>query len=256
MSTIATTSDTSTRSTLALKRSDVVDLLSMAECIDAVEAAFEAHARGCARGPEVVSLYVDGGGFHMKAVGLVLSRPYFAAKTNGNFFHNDRLQLPRIKGTIVLCDASNGSPLALLDSIEITTLRTAAATAVAARRFALPDASSLAIIGCGIQGHATWRAIVECFPIDRVYLCDPNREAVNSLFELAERTGATPEITPEPGSAVRAAQICVTCTPATEPIVRRKDVHPGVFLAAVGADSEIKQELDLQIAMSSEPGYR
>ncbi len=243
--------ESDTRTTLILTRSDVAELLTMRECIEAVESAFRAHAEGRAVGPEVASVHVDGGGFHIKAAGLTLSRPYFAAKTNGNFFHNDRLQLPRIQGTVVLCDASNGIPLAVLDSIEITVLRTAAATAVACRHLAGRDSSVLAIIGCGLQGHATFRAVVECLPIQQVFLFDPNPVAVQSLMDVVRSSGLRAHAAAGVSDAMREAHLCVTATPSTVPIVGLPDLHPGLFIAAVGADSDTKQELDPAIVRGS-----
>lgn len=239
------------RSTLVLTRGDVADLLTMSECIEAVESAFREHAAGRAMGPAVASVHVEGGGFHVKAAGLELNRAYFAAKTNGNFFDNDARGLPRIQGVVTLFDASDGRPLAVLDSIEITVLRTAAATAVAARHLAVRDAKSLAIVGCGVQGRATWRAIVECFPIERALLVDPNPEAARSLAEMVRSAGAEPRVCGTVSEAIAGADICVTATPATAPIVERSDLHPGLFIAAVGADSEAKQELDAEVLYAS-----
>ena len=88
--------------TLVLSRTDVLDLLSLRECIDAVERAFRLHADGRTLGPGVLSVHAAGGGFHIKAAGLVGERSYFAAKTNGNFSDNPRRWgLPTIQGTIV-----------------------------------------------------------------------------------------------------------------------------------------------------------
>ena len=74
--------------TLILSRSDVLDLLSLPECIEAVERAFYLHAEGRTLGPGVLSVPAVGGGFHIKAAGLGGERSYFAAKTNANFSEN------------------------------------------------------------------------------------------------------------------------------------------------------------------------
>ena len=122
---------------LLLTRRDVAALLDLDACIGAVEAAFRLQGEGRAPRPGVLGYPAGGGGFHVKTAALTLSRAYFTAKINGNYAGNPkRLGLPAIQGVVVLCDAENGSPLAIMDSIEITILRTAAATAVAARRAA------------------------------------------------------------------------------------------------------------------------
>jgi ornithine cyclodeaminase/alanine dehydrogenase-like protein (mu-crystallin family) len=127
------------RATLLLTRADVRALLDLDACIDAVEAAFRAHADGASLSLGVLGTHVPGGGFHVKTAGLMSSarspsgRAYYAAKVNANFPANPAQRgLPTIQGVIALHDAEDGRLLALLDSMEITTLRTAAATAVAA----------------------------------------------------------------------------------------------------------------------------
>ncbi|HET7038897.1 MAG TPA: hypothetical protein VFH97_03360, partial [Gemmatimonadales bacterium] len=137
-------------STLVLTRRDVARLLSLDDCIVAVEDAFRLAGQGLAPRPGILALPVRDGGFHVKAARLERPRPYVAVKANANFPHNRaRHGLPTVQGVIVLCDADCGRPLALLDSIEITALRTGAATAVAAKYLARPDAGTATICGCG-----------------------------------------------------------------------------------------------------------
>ena len=117
-----------------LSRRDVVELLPIQDCIAAVENAFRLHADRRTLGPGVLGVSAPGGGFHIKAAGLVGERSYFAAKTNANFPDNpQRCGLPTIQGTVVLADALTGVPLAMMDSGSVTALRTGAATAVATK---------------------------------------------------------------------------------------------------------------------------
>src|SRR6266849_2036800 len=119
--------------TLLIKRTDVAELLDLKDCIVAVERAFRLYGEGKLTPPGVLSLRTGDGGFHIKAALLPEPRSYFSAKLNGNFFQNtERFNLPNIQGLILLCDGEHGYPLAVMDSIEITILRTGAATAVAA----------------------------------------------------------------------------------------------------------------------------
>ena len=240
------------RETRILTRSDVAALLPLRECIDAVEGAFRAHEEGRSLAPGLLSLHAEGGAFHIKAAGLTLRRNYFAAKTNGNFFHNaERYGLPRILGTITLCDADNGLPLAVLDSIEITIRRTGAATAVAARHLAARGASVATIVGCGNQGHVTVEALLAVLPIERFLLVDVDRARAEALAVYARSLGARAEIHDDLATAVAASSVCVTCTPARAAILGRADAHPGLFIAGVGADSSEKQELDPELLAAS-----
>jgi len=113
---------------IVLSRRDVLELLTLPDCIAAVERAFRLHVEGRTLGPGVLGIPAVDGGFHIKAAGLIGERSYFAAKTNANFPDNPRrFGLPTIQGTIVLVDASNGVPLAIIESGSVTALRTGAA---------------------------------------------------------------------------------------------------------------------------------
>ena len=145
--------------TLLLTRADVADLLPMDACIEAVEQAFKLHGEGRADPPGILSMHGRDGSFHIKAGILDLARPYFAAKTNTNFPGNpERFGLPTIQGVLLLAEAERGAPLALMDSAEITAIRTGAATAVAARHLARRDAAIVTVCGCGRQGRLQLRA--------------------------------------------------------------------------------------------------
>ena len=232
--------------TLVLTRSDVVALLELDECIAAVEQAFRLHGEGRTQPPGTLAVAAPPGGFHIKAGVLGLERAYFAAKTNANFPENPRRHgLPTIQDVIVLADATRGAPLALLDSIEITALRTAAATAVAAKHLARPDARVATIVGCGVQGRVQLRALRRVLPLDRVYACD--REpglAERFAAELAAKLALDVRPVAEVGPAARESDVVVTCTTSRAPILGLGDVRPGTFVAAVGADHPEKQEID------------
>ena len=127
-----------------------------------------------------------GGGFHIKAAGLVGERSYFAAKTNANFPDNPRrFGLPTIQGTVVLADASNGVPLAIMDSGSVTALRTGAATAVAAKFLARPDARTATIVGCGVQGELQLAALAAVLPLQRAWVLDADHDRAESLAARA-----------------------------------------------------------------------
>ena len=148
--------------TLVLTQADVAALLTMEDCIAVVERAFDAYGQGRAGAPGILGMHATHGGFHIKAGFLDVGRSYFAAKLNANFPENpSRFQMPTIQGTVVLCDADNGFPLAIMDSIEITSRRTAAATAIAARYLARPDAGVATVCGAGIQGRAQIQALAK-----------------------------------------------------------------------------------------------
>jgi ornithine cyclodeaminase/alanine dehydrogenase-like protein (mu-crystallin family) len=239
--------------TLVLGHDDVAALLTMDACIAAVERALALHAAGRSLAPALLSVDAPDGSFHVKAAGLLLERPYFAAKTNANFPGNPaRFGLPTIQGVVVLCDASDGRPLAVMESGLITSLRTAAATAVAARRLARPDARVATIVGCGVQGRAQLRALAAVLPLERVYAVDRDPEiAKRYAAEMSAALRLAVSVAAEAAPAVRASDVCATCTTANAPLLGPGDIAPGGFVAAVGADNPHKQELDPRLLASA-----
>lgn len=239
---------------LALSRADVRALLDIDACIDAVEGAFVEHARGNTIGPGVLAVdAAPDGVFHLKAAGTRGPRARFAAKLNANFPANPRLHgMPSIQGVVVLYDAGTGQPLALMDGAELTSLRTAATTAVAARHLARRDATVLAVIGCGVQARAHLLALSRVRPIRECVLFDVARDAAEALATETTRSfGMAARVVDSPAAAARAGDICVTVTPARRALLGVEDARPGILIAGVGADNHDKQELDPRLLAAS-----
>jgi len=235
--------------TLLLTRQDVAALLTLDECIICVEEAFKLYAEGKALPPKVLGIHTQRGGFHIKAGILNLDKTYFVAKINSNFQDNMSDQgLPLIQGVIVVCDGENGGLLALMDSIEITILRTGAAIAVAARYLAHAGAQTVTICGCGNQGRITLKAIMKVCAVEKVYVFDVDKSKAEKFAGgLADELHVIIKAVNDVGAAVRNSKICVTCTPSRQAFLKLKDVPAGTFIAAVGADSEEKQELEPEL---------
>jgi ornithine cyclodeaminase/alanine dehydrogenase-like protein (mu-crystallin family) len=232
---------------LLLGRRAIAETLPLAACIDVVEAAFALLGQARVPPPGALGHATAGGGFHVKVASLPGGqRRYFAAKVNGNFPDNPgRWGLPTIQGVVVLCEADTGVPLAVLDSGEVTALRTGAATAVAARRLARPGSRVATIVGCGVQGRVQLRALRAVLPLARVFAVDVDRARARALADEAGAAGGLlAEATDDLAAAVAASDVCVTCTPSRRPLLRRPWVRPGAFVAAVGADAPDKQELE------------
>jgi alanine dehydrogenase len=239
--------------TLLLSRSEIRDLLTLPDCIDAVEKIFRLSGEGKIPSPGVLGVKAPGGGLHVKAGLLPGKKNYLVAKLNTNFPENrTRFGLPTIQGFILVCNADNGVPLAVLDSIDITIKRTAAATAVAAKYLARKNSSVATICGCGDQGRAQLRALRLVLPLANVYVFDVDQMASS---RLADELSGELKIDIEPvralPSAIRSSDAVVTCTTATEFFLHQEDVAPGTFIAAVGADDFDKQEIDPALLASA-----
>ena len=154
--------------TLLLRRGEVAGLLSLKECIDAVEKVFRLQGEGKVPASKILGVHASRGGLHIKAGLLPGDRSYVVAKANTNFPENtQRFGLPTIQGLIVVYDAGNGFPLAVLDSMDVTIKRTAAASAVAAKYLARKNSSVGTICGCGKQGRAQLRAMLTVLPLKK-----------------------------------------------------------------------------------------
>jgi len=231
---------------LFLGRRDVAELLDVGVSIEVVERAFRLLGKGRARPPATCGLALEQGGFHVKIGALeVGGRAYVASKTNANFPANPRRhRLPTIQGAIVLFDAERGVPLAILDSGEVTTLRTAAATAVAARWLARRGSSVLTLCGCGVQGRAHLRALAHVLPLQRVHLFDLDPAAARrTAAELGPELGVETVLVERLTDATRASDVVVTCTTSRSFLLGDGSVRPGTFVAGVGVDSAEKREL-------------
>ncbi len=232
--------------TLLISRKQVAKLMTVDDCIEAVESAFLLYGEGKAPKPGILGIHVDGGGFHTKAGTLNLDRDYFVTKTNANFPSNPSTNgLPTTQGVVSVFDAKDGRLLAVMDSIELTILRTGAATAVAAKYLARPESKTITICGCGNQGNISLLMLSRVFRTELVfaYDIDPGR-ALTFADEASKQHKIQVTATTDLAAATRKSDICVTCTTSRKPVLKANDLAPGSFIAAVGADSDDKQELE------------
>jgi ornithine cyclodeaminase/alanine dehydrogenase-like protein (mu-crystallin family) len=211
--------------------------------LEAVERGFRASAQGQAAAPPPLAMHGEGGSFHAKGASLRLDRPYVALKLNGNFPGNPPA-LPTIQGAILLCDGADGRLLAVMDSIEVTLRRTAAATALAARYLARPESEAVLVCGCGAQAMAQIEALADVLPLRRCFAWDRDWPRAEAFAREAARTlGLEAEAVDQVEAVSTACDVIVACTTAREPYLGPDDVAPGSFVAAVGADSPDKSEV-------------
>jgi alanine dehydrogenase len=239
--------------TLLLSRGEVDRLLNIPACIDAVENVFRLQGEGKVPAPGILAVKTAQGGLHVKAGLLPGAKSYIVAKLNSNFPGNRaEYDLPTIQGLVVLYDGENGRPLAVLDSIDITIKRTAAASAVAAKYLARPGSSVATLCGCGQQAAAQLRALCAVLPLRKIYVFDLDPSAAqNFAMNLSDELQLEIESVRDLGPALQKSDVCVTCTSANKFFVRKEDVAPGTFIAAVGADDTHKQEIDPALMASA-----
>jgi alanine dehydrogenase len=233
---------------LLLTRTDIRGLMQAEDWLDSVETGFVALAQGRASAPSPMTIEGLAGAFHAKGASLRLDRLYVVLKLNGNFPGNRESRgLPTIQGAILLCDGENGSLLAVMDSIEVTLRRTAAATALAARFLARPESRTILICGCGEQGTAHLAALRGVLPLERGMAWDLDAGRAEALARAQAAGGFEVEAVRDLAGAAAASDVIVTCTTARSPFLHASFVRPGTFVAGVGADSPDKSELDPEL---------
>jgi len=239
--------------TLLLTRRDVEGLIDVRASIPVIRHALIAMARGQTQMPPKLYLRLPRGR-DFRAMPAFLRRPPAAGVKWVNVHpDNPRRGLPTVMAVIVLNDPATGVPVAVMDGLLITKLRTAAAAAVAAKALARPNSRTLAIVGSGAQADAQLLAHAAVFRLSRaqVWGYRPGEAAAfcRRMRRLLPRIALEPAATIE--RCVRGADIIVTLTPSRHPLVARAWVAPGAHINAVGADAPGKQELDPAILKSA-----
>ncbi|WP_410765711.1 ornithine cyclodeaminase family protein [Haloferax sp. DFSO60] len=240
------------RKTLLLNKADVHENVQMPELISAIEDAFAAYELGDAQMPpksyidlpqyngdfRSMPAYLDAGDWDAAGIKWVNVHP-----DNG-----EKFDFPTVMGTMIYSDPETAFPLALLDGTELTMLRTGAAAAVATDHLAVEDASSMGIVGAGVQSYTQLRAISEVRDITEVVISDLDEERVADFIDAFED-----EFDIRAGSIEEAAQCDVlsTVTPVENPIVPREAVGEHTHINAMGADAEGKHELADEVLLDA-----
>ncbi|MGZ0747853.1 ornithine cyclodeaminase family protein [Haloparvum sp. AD34] len=238
--------------TLLLNSADVSENAQMPDVIDAIEDAFRAYERGDAQMPaksyidlpeyagdfRSMPAYLDAGDWDAAGIKWV----------NVHTENPEKHDLPTVMGTMIYSDPKNAFPLAIMDGTELTMKRTGAAAAVATDHLAVADATSLGIVGAGVQAYTQLEAIAKVRDIQEVVISDLDEERVARFIEAFEdqfdvRAGT-------PGEAAQ-CDVLSTVTPVEDPIINREDVGEHTHINAMGADAEGKHEIADEVLLDA-----
>jgi thiomorpholine-carboxylate dehydrogenase len=147
--------------------------------------------------------------------------------------------LPTMIATLLLLDPATGVPLAVMDATWLTELRTAAVSAVATRALRNKRPKRLAILGSGALARSHALALAAVVPLSHIRVWSPTR--ANAERCAADIDGSA---SPDAESAVRDADIVVTVTNASTPVLLGRWLKPGALVHAVGAPRPGWRELD------------
>lgn len=228
---------------LFLSSKDVESLLEIKKLPAIIEDCFRAYATGQAVMPPKVYLDLPEYKGDFRAMPAYL-KGACGLKWVCVYPHNPQnYGLPAIIGILIYSDPATGMPLAIMEASSLTSYRTAAASAVATRYLANPEAKTLGMVGCGIQARDHIKILAEEFLFDYIYLYDINPA---KAIELKQLFPHLPMETASLEETCRADILC-TLTPARKPIIQKRFLKPGTHIDAIGADAPGKQELDLEI---------
>lgn len=233
---------------IVLSESDVERLLTMKGVMDAVERTLKALAEGRAHLPLRTRVRSERyGGDILSMPALVEDFGLYTTKIVSVYPENPKRGLPTINASLIVFDASTGTPLALMAASHLTAMRTGAITGVATKYLARRDARVLAVIGCGVQGRTQALGVAEARRLEEVRAYDVVREkAERYAEEMSRRLGIDVRVAGSAEEAVKGADIVVTATTSSEPVVKRSWLSPGVHINAIGAYTPEMRELDTE----------
>jgi ornithine cyclodeaminase/alanine dehydrogenase-like protein (mu-crystallin family) len=160
---------------------------------------------------------------------------------------NEAQGLPRHSSTVILLDQDTGRIAAVVEAAAANAFRTAAADALAVQTLARPEAAVLAVIGTGHQALYEARAVARVRPLTQILVAGRNAAAAEQLAVRVRGATGVPTSPADPEAACRTADIIVTATTATTPLLAADWVRPGTHISAMGADARGKQELPPQL---------
>jgi ornithine cyclodeaminase/alanine dehydrogenase-like protein (mu-crystallin family) len=226
---------------LVLNQEEVERLLDMEGCIEAMAGALSSLARGEVHMP---LRFLVAPPDEPSLIGLMPSHragdtPVYALKTVCVFPDNPKRGLDAHQGTVTLFDGETGELRAVMNASAITAIRTAAVSAVATRLLAREDARELGVLGAGVQARTHLEALRLVRDFERVRIYSPTAEHARSL---ADEAGADAVASAE--EAVRGADVVVTATSSSDPVLERSWLKEGAHVNAIGGRPPQMRELD------------
>ena len=234
--------------TLILGGQTIKSLIDIKQAIRYVERAFGAYARHKVQMP--AKIYLDlakySGDFRAMPVYLE-GLDACALKWVNVHTKNKSKGLPIVMATLILSDPKTGFPLCIMDGTYATSLRTAAAGAVAAKYCANKDARVVGLVGCGVQARTQLAALRTLFKISEVKVWGHKPAIIRDFLRRMTIQGENMAAAGTIRECVSDCDIVVTTTPSRRPLVRLHWLAAGVHINAIGADAPGKQELDPDI---------
>lgn len=208
--------------------------VTTAEAVEIIERLVRGRARSEAWAAPKAAFLTPDGRYMMATLAAADDPPLLAVKSLVLNPRNPERGLRQINAVVTLLDSDTGLPAAVLDGNWITAVRTAALSAVAAKRLARLDSSVLGFIGCGVQAHSHLRALADLFPVREVRAFGRGAANRDAFCRTAEEMGFTAIASPSGQAAIEGADIVVTSVTVSttlEPFLDARGLEPGAFAA-------------------------
>ena len=231
---------------LFVNKEKIAMLLPMKECIEVMEKMFRSLAAGeCLQPLRNIMKLPGNSGLLGMMPGHADKLGVMGIKVITVFHANSEAGLPSHQGIVMLFDAKHGQPLMLFDALEITAIRTAAASAVATKLLSRENSPILAIIGSGEQAKRHIEAMLLVRNIKKINLWSRNEKNAKHLVnELSDEYNLPIHINKNVEQAVEHADIICTVTASKEPVVMGDWIATGTHINAVGSSTASSRELD------------
>ncbi len=173
----------------------------------------------------------------------------YGVKVVSDFFGNTARGAARMSAIVTLFDGETGHPRTVMEGGYLTDLRTGAGTGAAARRLARPESRVVASIGAGRVARNQLQALARTHALERVLIASRSEARARAFAEWIRNEEGLPDdvaLAPSTEAAVRGADIVVVATTASEPVLFGRDLRPGTFVAAAGANLATAREVDTE----------
>jgi ornithine cyclodeaminase len=232
---------------------DKLDLKTIKQHLDpsavmaAIEAAFVSYSEGKVTVPPVGHLPFPGGDCHIK-YGYIEGDDYFVIKVASGSHRNTELGISPSSGMMLICSATTGHPVALLeDEGHLTDVRTAMAGAIAAKYLMPESVHCIGVVGRGIQAGLQLEYLKDVTPCRNVLVWNHRSDNIDEFVEAVNSTGFDASVAGSADELASNSNLIVMTTPSTSPLISRDAVKPGTHITAVGADTPGKQELAIDL---------
>ncbi len=221
---------------LVLSAADIEQALPMAQAIEVIAGAYTQLSAGRAQAPPRAALATPKG-ISLFMPAYLPDSGALAMKTVSVFPENPLKNLPTTSGLLMLLDSGTGLPLALMDAVRLTALRTGAGSGAATRLLAPAQAKVLAMLGAGGQAWDQVQAMLAVRPIEQVRIYTPSGVSARALAQRVsdQFPGVSAKAVADSGQAVRGAQIICAATTSRDPVFQATDVDPGAHINGCGS---------------------